>query len=166
MKLRHLAYFVKITHNKIAILKQTAMVDKNRLKRKIISFQNMRKVKVTVEKTFRGRKLPNPITIESASYKTDYKLIPKDEESAYCKDVAPPAMKILPKTMEFPPLMKELIMREMKEKGEDVKEPRLTIVYHLDRSNNFKIAEDGETPTVEITCGLGTPISPNLYKGI
>ncbi|KRT80812.1 hypothetical protein AMK59_4993, partial [Oryctes borbonicus] len=38
---------------------------------------NLRKVRVLVERTFRGVTNPKPLYLESASYKTDYRLIPK-----------------------------------------------------------------------------------------
>lgn len=31
---------------------------------------------------------------------------------------------------------------------------------------NARVAEEGEEPTVEISIGLGTPVSPQLYKGL
>lgn len=34
------------------------------------------------------------------------------------------------------------------------------------KEGNSRVAEEGEEPNVEITIGLGTPVSPQLYKGL
>lgn len=110
-------------------------------------FQNLRKVRVLVEKTFRGKLLPKPITLESASYKTDYKLIPKDEEANYCKYISSDTQtRILPRTMEFPPLLKEMILKETKSKGGPIKEDlELEIVYNKCSKNlSYRIAQEGK----------------------
>ncbi|XP_033214840.1 uncharacterized protein LOC117171543 [Belonocnema kinseyi] len=122
---------------------------------------------VLTEKVFRGRKATNLVQLDSSSYKTDYLLIPKEEEERFCKSYTPPTQRILPRTMEFPPLLKEILMRQMKADGKPVTEPRLSVKYNL--TNNLqlsRIAKKGETPDFEIKIGLGTPASPNLYKNI
>ncbi|KAJ8953990.1 hypothetical protein NQ314_007183 [Rhamnusium bicolor] len=120
------------------------------------------------KKTFRGKPFPRPIVIESSSYKTDYRLIPKVEEEKYCKRIEEKDVRIFPRTFEFPPIMKELILREMKEKGEKLTEvPPLEIVYSkCSKKTKYRIAKDGEEPNVEIVMGFGTPVSPSLYEGI
>ncbi|XP_022901944.2 small ribosomal subunit protein mS34 [Onthophagus taurus] len=137
------------------------------------SIDNVRKVKVLVEKTFRGVKSPNLATIESSSYKTDYRLLSKDEEAEYCKIEKKPEvqMKILPRTMALPPLLKEVIIREMKADGKIVKdEPMIEIVYNRhvikNKKINTRIANEGEKPNVEINIGLGKPSCSRLYKGL
>ncbi|KAG8233797.1 hypothetical protein J437_LFUL008017 [Ladona fulva] len=55
-------------------------------KRKSILIYGIRRVQVWEEKVFRGRKYPNPIKIFLASYKKDYRLVPKDEEEVYAKE--------------------------------------------------------------------------------
>lgn len=127
--------------------------------------QDLRKLKVWVEKTFRGQKIPQLVQIESVSYKSDYKLIPKDEESIYCQLKKNENLKIYPKTMEFPPLLKELIRREYLKEG-ITEEPKLEIVYSKRKFKNYRIAEDGEKVDVEIVSGLGKPVSSSLYKGV
>ena len=122
---------------------------------------------VLTEKVFRGRKATNLVQLDSSSYKTDYLLIPKEDEERFCRAYTPPPQRILPRTMEFPPLMKEIFKRQMKAEGKPVTEPRLTVKYNL--TNNLelsRIAEEGEIPDFEIQIGLGTPVSPNLYKNI
>lgn len=108
------------------------------------------------------------IKIETASYKTDYKLIPKDKEAEYCRrDVPAVQMKILPKTMSFPPLLKELIIRDIKASGKEVtEEPQLQIVYRQSRESYYRTAEEGETPNAEVYSGFGKTKSPSLYKNI
>lgn len=72
-------------------------------------FQDPRKVRVWAEKVFRGRKYPKIVEICSASYKPDYRLIPKDEEESYCKTDSLGTLEkinILPQTIPFPPLLR------------------------------------------------------------
>ncbi|CAG9818643.1 unnamed protein product [Phaedon cochleariae] len=132
------------------------------------SIDDLRKVRVWVEKTFRGKTQPKPIVIESVSYKTDYKLIPKDEELNYCKKVAVDNPQILPRTTDFPPIMRELLLQEAKIKGQPLQEvPRLEIVYNKQSmTKQYKIANENENANVEIVCGLGKPIAPRLYENI
>lgn len=120
------------------------------------------------EQTFRGRKISQPVDISNVSYKTDYRLIPKEEENDYCKYIEVKKQeRIFPRTMSFPPLMREMIIREMKENNEEVvQEPQLEIVYKIGQYTTFRIAKEGETPTVEFAPGLGTPVSHSLYKGL
>lgn len=68
--------------------------------------------------------------------------------------------------MDFPPLLKETLIREMRKKGESTENLKLDIVYRKKAVTNYKIAEEGEKPNVEVVCGLGTPVSPELYKGV
>lgn len=124
-------------------------------------------MKVLVERTFRGQTKEKPVLIESASYKADYRLIPKDEEAEYCKCKVPiqTAERILPRTIEFPPVLKQLLMTEMEKKGE-TEELVLDVICQQGRESKYRIANEGEKPNVEIPLGLGTPASPDLYKGI
>ncbi|XP_056629710.1 uncharacterized protein LOC130440510 [Diorhabda sublineata] len=131
------------------------------------SMDNMRKVKVWVENTFRGRTFPEPILIEGISYKTDYRLIPKAEEQEYRNSTIYEYKKILPKTMNFPPLLKDILIKIGKSKGEDVSDLKLNIFYNqTSLMEKYKIAEGDEQPTVEIVEHLGTPVSPRLYEGV
>jgi small subunit ribosomal protein S34 len=71
--------------------------------------QDLRKVRVWAEKVFRGRKYPKIVEVCSVSYKPDYRLIPKDEEEEYCKAeslVTLDKVKVLPRTVPFPPLLR------------------------------------------------------------
>jgi len=64
-------------------------------------------VSVKCEKYWRGKKLPEPIYITGASYKSDYKIIPKAEEAEYCKLIdSPEKGESLPETVDFPPLFR------------------------------------------------------------
>lgn len=86
-------------------------------------FQERRRVRVWVEKTFRGRKLPKLTEIYRTSYKPDYKLIPKDEEAKLIeavKAIEKTTEVILPKTIEMPPLMKQFIVKDHEKKGFEV----------------------------------------------
>ncbi|CAG9765531.1 unnamed protein product [Ceutorhynchus assimilis] len=132
------------------------------------SIDNLRKIRLLVEKTFRGKTYPEPRPLESASYKTDYKLIPKDEEADYCKAYKPQnTERILPRTMEFPPLLKELVARELKNTPSTKDDLELKIFYNRQSVKmKYRIAEEGEEPTEKFTMGLGKPVAPRLYKGI
>ncbi|KAF5269994.1 hypothetical protein FQR65_LT05793 [Abscondita terminalis] len=122
-----------------------------------------RKVQVWVEKTFRGRKYPDLIPMMGATYKADYRLLPKDEVEEYCKCDSPRIHnKILPKTTTFPPLLRELIVREMKAKGEPIEEPQLPLVYTQARDSFYRAAEAHEVPNSELQKGFGPPVTSTL----
>lgn len=122
-----------------------------------------RKMKVWVQKVFRGKLYPNPVEIERASYKSDYRLLPKNEEKDYCQildEYSNDKILIAP-TMDLPPLLKEMIT---KEKGE--KNPKMNVKIKDGHNKLHRIAKEDETPTLEIPINIGKPLSPNLYKGI
>ncbi|XP_068618795.1 uncharacterized protein mRpS34 [Battus philenor] len=132
--------------------------------------EERRRVRVWVEKTFRGRKLDNLTEIYQTSYKPDYKLIPKHEEAQlvdsiksqhYFPDV------ILPRTIEMPPLMKKFIVKDHENKGMEVLEEYvMPLSYNKSPNRVYKIAEGNEKPTIKFTMGLGKPASPSLYEGV
>jgi len=96
-------------------------------------------------------KSPKPVQLDSVSYKADYMLIPKDQEHLYLESDAKPSQKILPRTTKFPPLFSQLIMQRMKAKGITVTdEPKMTVKYNLTNVKNYRVAEENETPTVEL----------------
>jgi len=112
-----------------------------------------RKVMVLVERVFRGQKNPKPIQLDTATYKADYILIPKDQEHLYLNNTNVPEIKVLPRTTDFPPLFAQMIMRQMKAKGiAEPEEPKLNIQYNFTGGNlkNYRLAEEGETPTVKL----------------
>ncbi|CAG9864343.1 unnamed protein product [Phyllotreta striolata] len=131
------------------------------------TYDDVRLVKVWMENTFRGVTYTEPLEIQNTSGKSDYRLIPKDEEEQYCKTTAKEYTKILPKTMEFPPLLKELLIRNQESKGRTSEEPKLEIFYNqTSLKKTYRVAKDGEKPTVELSTGLGTPISSAYYKNV
>lgn len=73
-----------------------------------ISLQEVRKVTVWAEKVFRGHLYPQLIELYSASYKADYRLVPKEEEKALWDRVSQTKLeeKVIPEYAPFPPLMK------------------------------------------------------------
>lgn len=124
----------------------------------------MRKVKVTVEKVFRGVKAPEPVHILRASYKADYVLIPKHLEKNYAATIdyeTKKNQKVFQKYTEFPPLLKRFLVKETG--NADIK---LELKYFEGVDSLYRVAKDGETPTVTFDSGLGTPASPNLYKNV
>ncbi|XP_052860872.1 uncharacterized protein LOC128267948 [Anopheles cruzii] len=116
-----------------------------------------RKVRVTVEKTFRGRTYPKLVEVESTSYKADYRLLAKHEEKSYCKLVERQE-KIFPREIELPPLLREFVTRETGKPA-----PMIPIRLKDGRENRYRVAKEGEQPTVPVTMNLGKPASPSLY---
>jgi len=76
-----------------------------------------RKMIVFVEKIFRGKRYNDPVEIYSVSYKPDYLLIPKDEEQLWWDRLAncKPREKVVPGSIELPPLMKLVLERDNKD---------------------------------------------------
>lgn len=95
-------------------------------------------------------------------------LIPKDEEAEFCKSTVTVDKKerILPRTMELPPLLKASILRDLQKDGKPAENLDIEVVYQKGRESRYRVAKEGEKPNVEITLGLGKPVSPNLFKGI
>lgn len=42
----------------------------------------------------------------------------------------------------------------------------LKVNMNASKYNNCRIAKDGETPNVNLSIGLGSPASPELYEGV
>ncbi|KAG8233799.1 hypothetical protein J437_LFUL008019 [Ladona fulva] len=130
--------------------------------------EGIRRVQVWVEKVFRGRKYPNPIKIFLASYKKDYRLIPKDEEEVYAKGTKPAESssyedRILPPTLPMPPLIVELNKAILLRKG-IVKEVETTLPLEIQQgqANRARVADSAEKATVKI----GQVACERLYEGI
>ncbi|XP_076649606.1 mitochondrial ribosomal protein S34 [Halictus rubicundus] len=125
---------------------------------------NIRKVVALVERTFRGETTVKPVQLETVTYKPDYVLIPKDQESQYTNVSNRPAARVMPSEAEFPPLLKEILIREaMKGGGQEnpVVEPKLRLRYNLTGVKNYSVAKDEETPTVDVEATK----RPTLYTG-
>lgn len=116
-----------------------------------------------VEKVFRGRKYDKPVWIEGASYKTDYRLLSKKEEAEYCKIEKKESenIKLIDPKMEFPPLLKEFLVKETGNK--DIK---LDVFFKRGHNKFYKLAKEGEKPNVTIPMNIGKPASQSLYKGL
>lgn len=125
-----------------------------------------RSVMVLVHQVFRGKTVPEPVQLDTISYKPDYILIPKDQEAKYLNATEKPEEKILPRTTEYPPLLKELLIRQAKQQKQEITDLKLEIKYNLSGIKNYRIAREGETPTVTVEMGLGKPASPSLYANI
>ncbi|XP_023936740.1 uncharacterized protein LOC112044954 [Bicyclus anynana] len=129
--------------------------------------EERRRVRVWVEKTFRGRTLPKLTEIYRTSYKPDYKLIPKDEESKLLHVDHKKTEVILPNCIEMPPLMKRFIVKDHEKRGlEVVKDFVLPLSYKHSPNRVQRVAIGDEKPTIQFTMGLGKPASPSLYEGI
>lgn len=114
------------------------------------------------EKVFRGKKYDKLTTLQSSTYKADYRLLSKKEEAEYCVAV-PREEKLLAPHMEFPPLLKEFIMKETGQS--DIK---LKVSHKPSLENMSRLAKEGEKPTVEVAMGVGKPHPKGaiLYEGI
>lgn len=116
---------------------------------------------ILAERVFRGRKDKKIVQIDSASYKADYQLIPKDQEYKF-KPIEVQQEVIMPRTTNFPPLLREIILRKLKAKGVE-EEPEMLLHYNDYGNKLYRVAKEGETPTVNITLGHGKTVSPSLY---
>lgn len=108
---------------------------------------------VLVERVFRGHKNSKPVQLDTATYKADYMLIPKDQEHLYLENAKLPEKRVLPRMTDLPPLLAQIIMRQMKAKGEEVsEEPKLRLKYNFEGGSvkNYRLAEGGESPTVKL----------------
>ncbi|KZC13731.1 PREDICTED: uncharacterized protein LOC107191846 [Dufourea novaeangliae] len=104
---------------------------------------NLRKVVALVERTFRGTKNVKPVQIDSVTYKGDYILVPKDQETSYINASEQPTVKICPETMELPPLLRELLIQQAKQAGKPlVDEPKIKIRYCVGPVKFYKVAEN------------------------
>lgn len=122
------------------------------------SLDNTRRVKVTVEKTFRGRQYPKPVEIFSTSYKADYELVPKHEEAAFCKITTVPRMeKVLPREIEMPPLLRAFVAKET-----GIQNPMIPLKLKHTREKFYHLAKDGEQPTIEVGMALTKPLNDKL----
>ncbi|XP_076062543.1 mitochondrial ribosomal protein S34 isoform X2 [Oratosquilla oratoria] len=117
-----------------------------------------RKGRVWVERFFRGEN-KGIVEISQAAYKTDYRLVPKHEESKYLETVPdqPKAEKVMPYSIEMPPLLK--LYAEQNQLSTTVK-------FVGKPGRNYRVANEGEESNCNITPGLGEPASPQLYEGV
>lgn len=122
-----------------------------------------RKVKVTVEKTWRGVTLPKPIEIYSASYKADYELVDKEDEHKYLQNTNKVSEKVLSNEVEFPPLLREFIADETGQQN-----PKMKVHFKKNDNKFVRLAKDGEKPTIQMVMGLGQPseAGKKLYEGV
>lgn len=122
-----------------------------------------RKVKVTVEKTWRGVTLPKPIEIYSASYKADYELVDKEDEHKYLQNSNKVSEKILANQVEFPPLLREFIAAETGQQ-----DPKMKVHFKKNDNKFVRLAKEGEKPTIQMVMGLGQPseTGKKLYEGV
>lgn len=112
---------------------------------------------VLVERVFRGQKNPKPIQLDAATYKADYVLVPRDQEHLYLENAKLPEEKIMPRTTDLPPLLSQIIMRQMKAKGVEIsEEPKLHLKYNLEGTSvkNYRLAKEGESSTVKLNFSL------------
>lgn len=120
-----------------------------------------RRVRVTVEKVFRGRQYPKPVEIFSASYKADYQLISKHEEKEFCKVTPTRTEKILPSTIEMPPLLREFVERET-----SVQNPSIPMKLKNTKEKFYRLAKEGERPTIDVGMGLVKSLNDQLLGSV
>ncbi|XP_071440178.1 uncharacterized protein mRpS34 [Hetaerina americana] len=132
-----------------------------------------RKACVWVEKTFRGKTLPDVTKILKTSYKTDYRLIPKDEEDNYIKGVGREERlatsdysekRVLPLEMPLPPLLLELNKAALRRKGK-MDEALNSIPLNV-RQGAANRAIVIPSANLEETIFVEEPFVPRLYGGL
>ena len=122
-----------------------------------------------MEKVFRGKLYPEPYKIYGATYKTDYRLVPKDQEKDFCK---PPQgcienTKIFPNTISLPPLLNEVIMADLKARGEQVDgDLQIPLILEESLQNRYCLAKIGDRPNMKIEYTISREKAPNIYKDI
>lgn len=117
-----------------------------------------------VEKVFRGKVYPDHEQLEATTYKNDFRLVPKEEEEAFCRknECRREPEKVFPAYGEYPPLFKRFIIRNMKLAGEQVNEdPKMKMKYRQENCN-YRIAKEGEQPTVDLNI-MANKIHPEIY---
>ncbi|CAK9834457.1 hypothetical protein ANTRET_LOCUS10983 [Anthophora retusa] len=129
-------------------------------------FHDPRSVMVLTDKIFRGKRSPEPFQIDCVSVKADYVLIHKDHEKKYTSATAIPPQRVMPRTADLPPLLKEILIREAQQMKQENPDLKLKLVYNFSGFKNYRIAEEGETPTVEIGMQLEKCANPALYANI
>ncbi|XP_064541751.1 uncharacterized protein mRpS34 [Drosophila montana] len=124
---------------------------------------NERKVRVTVEKTWRGVTQPKPVEIYSTSYKADYELVPVDQEHKFLTNTKKVEPVVLPTQMELPPLLREYIKDETSEAN-----PLINVHFKKTHNKLARLAQAGEQPTRQLSMDVGQPtkVSAKLYDGL
>ncbi|XP_055843922.1 uncharacterized protein LOC129910529 [Episyrphus balteatus] len=129
------------------------------LKVEAVPNEETRKCRVTIERTFRGVTQPKPVVLYSSTYKADYRLIPKDEEADYCKCNVTKEQLIVPREINFPPLLREFVSEETGNQN-----PMMKVHFKNNMNKMARLAKPEEKPTLDISMGLGKPASPKLYE--
>lgn len=104
------------------------------LKVEALPDEENRKVRVYVERVFRGFRHDRVIELESTSYKADYLLMPKDWTPPPLTEVK---VREVPGVMELPPMLKEFYKRE---KGTD-NIPPIPLKIRCGANNRYTIKE-------------------------
>lgn len=103
------------------------------LKVEALPDEENRKVRVYVERVFRGLRYEKPIELESTSYKTDYQLMPIDWTPPALPEVK---IREVKGTIELPPLLMEYIKRDW----ETNEVPPVPVKLQNGVNNRYKIA--------------------------
>ncbi|EDW17390.1 uncharacterized protein LOC6586649 [Drosophila mojavensis] len=122
-----------------------------------------RKVRVTVQKTWRGVTQPKPVEIYSTSYKADYELVPVDQEHKYLENKKKVDSVVLPTKIELPPLLREYIKDETGDPN-----PMINVHFKKTHNKQARLAKDGEQPTLQLSMDMGKPstVGAKLYDGL
>lgn len=103
--------------------------------------------RVVAERIFRNRRRKEPHIISDIAFKPDFRLVPKDEEEAFCQwdqilDYDPvrdaPSK---PKFMDMPPLLKEVIRRRKIQRGEKLEEDFFKLPAHKIYEGDFNLLD-------------------------
>jgi small subunit ribosomal protein S34 len=114
------------------------------------------------EQIFRGRNMGEQEV--PSVYVSDWRLLHKHEEDAYCKRPFTPLPEvILPRYTNFPPLLSYMIKTQRAALGLPTdKTPQLEMDYILQPQARGRLAKEGETPTGTVT----EPENLYLYQSI
>ncbi|XP_065212197.1 uncharacterized protein mRpS34 [Planococcus citri] len=129
-----------------------------------------RKCIVWVDEVFRGMRYSEISEIFSASYKPDYRLIPKDEEHLWYEKVAnipKPEPFIPPTHIDVPPVLKIILNEDRKAKGLPVEEDMLTEAITIKNpSSKLYLRYVKELPEKHVIRGYGKSPFQELYDNI
>ncbi len=125
MKARLLYYAIADKIHFMRILQAQPLMDDNTIEGNVV-----------VERVFQSLRLRHPQVISEIVHKPDFRLVPKDEEEAFCQwskirdyDPAVDADR-KPKFMEMPPLLRKVMERNRRARGEATKEEDFLLPAH------------------------------------
>lgn len=123
-----------------------------------VFLQQPRLANVTCERVFKGILYKKPVVLAFETVRPDYALVPKHEEHKYKPLTTEEQVReknIYPSHTEYPPMLRKMLM----ESG--VADPKLRLAIPEEKvlPNLYRVAKDGERPTLDFPTGFGTAIN-------